>query len=283
MADVKWIKMSIDMFDNRKIKYLRRLPDGNSVVLIWVMLLTMAGRCNAGGMIFLTENIPYTTKSLADELGFDENLVKMAIGALTKLNMVCVDEDVLTIPGWEEYQSADKLDKIREQNRIRQAKHRENRKRIDSNVSVTLPVTHSNATDIDIDIDKDIEYKNIVEQNSTKCKKTTQNIPYKEIIEHLNDVVGSKYKHTTASTKKCIQARFKEGFTKDDFILVIDTMYAEWGKDEKMNAYLRPITLFGSKFESYLNRAQVKEEQKQQTDEIEEEEEELVGDDWWKD
>ena len=73
MADVKWVKITTDMFDNRKIKYLRTLPDGNSVILIWIMLLTMAGRCNSSGMIFLTENIPYTTKMLADELNFEEN------------------------------------------------------------------------------------------------------------------------------------------------------------------------------------------------------------------
>ena len=84
MADVEWIKITTDMFDNRKIKYLRTLPEGNNIVLVWVMLLTMAGRCNSGGMIFLTENIPYTTKILADELGFDENIVKVAIAAQIK-------------------------------------------------------------------------------------------------------------------------------------------------------------------------------------------------------
>ena len=71
MSDVTWIKLTTDMFDNRKIKHLRRLPDGNNIVLIWVMLLTMAGRCNSSGMIFLTENIPYTPKMLADELDFE--------------------------------------------------------------------------------------------------------------------------------------------------------------------------------------------------------------------
>ena len=80
------------MFDNRKIKHLRRLPEGNNIVLIWVMLLTMAGRCNAGGMIFLTENIPYTPKMLADELGFEENTVKLALDALEQLEMITTEE-----------------------------------------------------------------------------------------------------------------------------------------------------------------------------------------------
>ena len=87
MAEIKWIKITTDMFDNRKIKHLRKLPEGNNIVLIWVMLLTMAGRCNAGGMIFLTENIPYTPKMLADELGFEENTVKLALQFLEQFNM----------------------------------------------------------------------------------------------------------------------------------------------------------------------------------------------------
>ena len=97
MAEVKWIKLTTDMFDNRKIKHLRRLPEGNSIVLIWVMLLTMAGRCNASGMIFLTENIPYTPKMLADELDFEENTVVLALRALEDLNMVVTNRGYFTI------------------------------------------------------------------------------------------------------------------------------------------------------------------------------------------
>ena len=126
---VEWVKITIDMFDNRKIKYLRKLPEGNSIVLIWIMLLTMAGRCRANGMIFLTENIPYTTKSLADELGFDENIVKFALAAFESLDMVQTNPDtILQINGWEEYQKDDEIERIREQTRIRVKEHRERKK-----------------------------------------------------------------------------------------------------------------------------------------------------------
>lgn len=126
---VEWVKITTDMFDNRKIKYLRKLPEGNSIVLIWIMLLTMAGRCSANGMIFLTENVPYTTKSLADELGFDENIIKFALAAFESLNMVRTNpEDFLQISGWEEYQDGEALDKIREVNRNRKRRQRENQK-----------------------------------------------------------------------------------------------------------------------------------------------------------
>ena len=126
--EVAWIKLTTDMFDNRKIKHLRRLPEGNNIVLIWVMLLTMAGRCNSGGMIFLTENIPYTPKMLADELDFEENTVQLALTALEQLNMIITDNGFFSIAGWEKHQNVDGLEKIREQNRLRQQRWKEKQK-----------------------------------------------------------------------------------------------------------------------------------------------------------
>lgn len=159
MAEIKWIKLTTDMFDNRKIKHLRKLPDGNNIVLIWVMLLTMAGRCNAGGMIFLTENIAYTPKMLADELGFEETTVQLALTALENFNMIVTNSGFFTIAGWEEYQNIEGMDKIREQNRLRQAKFKAKQKSLPGNVSGNVIVTPGNATEReeDIDIERDRE------------------------------------------------------------------------------------------------------------------------------
>ena len=128
MSAVKWIKITTDMFDNRKIKHLRRLPDGNNIILIWVMLLTMAGRCNADGMIYLTENIPYTPKMLADELDFEENTVQLALRAMEQLGMIASDNGFISIAGWKEYQNIEGMDRIREQTRQRVAQHRKRQK-----------------------------------------------------------------------------------------------------------------------------------------------------------
>lgn len=167
MADVKWIKITTDMFDNRKIKHLRRLPEGNSIVLIWVMLLTMAGRCNSGGMMFLTENIPYTPKMLADELDFEENTVQLALTALERLNMIVTNEGFLSIVGWEEYQNIEGMDKIREQNRLRKQKQRESQKLLDVSRDSHGTVTQCHATDIEEDKEKDKEKEN----KSSKAKR----------------------------------------------------------------------------------------------------------------
>lgn len=204
MAEVKWIKITTDMFDNRKIRHLRRLPDGNNIVLIWVMLLTMAGRCNAGGMIFLTENIPYSPKMLADELGFEENTVQLALASLERLNMIVADNGFFSIAGWDEYQNIEGMDKIREQNRIRKQKQRAKAALLGDG-HVTSRDSH--ATDIDIEEDKDKEkeeeknkksvkhkygeYSNVLLTDDELDKLKTEYSDWQERIERLSSYVAS--------------------------------------------------------------------------------------------
>lgn len=77
--------------------------------------------------------------------------------------------------------------------------------------------------------------------------------PTEEVIDHLNQRAGTHYKATTANTRKLIKARLREGFTVDEIKLVIDKKCAEWLNNPAMQGYLRPETLFGNKFEGYLN------------------------------
>lgn len=148
---LKWIKLTTDMFDNPKIKYIRNLPDGDRVLLVWVAILTMAGRCNSNGMLILADTIPYTAKMIADEYRFDVAVVEYAVNVFLKMNMLQCDDGTLEIPGWSEYQSIDKISQVQEQNRIRQQRHREKMKALaqkedsdeKNNVIVTLPERYS--------------------------------------------------------------------------------------------------------------------------------------------
>lgn len=82
-------------------------------------------------------------------------------------------------------------------------------------------------------------------------------IPYKEIIDYLNGKTNSQFRNSTKKTQTLIKARFAEGFNLDDFKKVIDTKAAEWLNDSKMSKFLRPETIFGTKFESYLNQKSI--------------------------
>ena len=148
MADITWIKLDTELFNNKKIKKIRRLPDGDKILLVWIYLLVNAGKCNMRGYICLTENIPIENEDIAIDLNYDINIIKLAIETFKMMNMIQVDENNnIEILNWGEYQSVDKLDEIREKNRLRQQRYRqkllledktkkENKR---DNVSVTLP------------------------------------------------------------------------------------------------------------------------------------------------
>lgn len=80
-------------------------------------------------------------------------------------------------------------------------------------------------------------------------------IPFSEIVHALNDAAGTRYRDSSAKTRRLIHARWAEGYRLPDFLAVIDTMAAEWKGDPKMAKYLRPSTLFSPKFEDYVNRS----------------------------
>ncbi|EMJ9049969.1 TPA: conserved phage C-terminal domain-containing protein [Clostridioides difficile] len=94
---------------------------------------------------------------------------------------------------------------------------------------------------------------NIYSSAEQKEEKTKDKEIYKRIVDYLNKTADKSFKSTTKKTISLIDARLKEGFTEEEFYKVIDNKVLNWLDDDKMNAYLRPETLFGNKFESYLN------------------------------
>lgn len=176
MGEVQWIKIYIDMFDKRKIKKLRRLPAGNELLLIWIMLLATAGKCNAGGMIYITESVPFTEDDLADELDFEVNTIRLALEAFEKLDMIEISNDgFINVLGWEEYQNIDKLAEIREKNRISQQKSRAKKKLLQAinDVSDDGHVTSHDCHDIEEEReeDKEKEFHSFILANKEDAKR----------------------------------------------------------------------------------------------------------------
>lgn len=123
------------------------------------------------------------------------------------------------------------------------------------NKEYIVGIPNGNQTDTQYRIGKD----SLVKDNKNNVVNDNFICDEKVIIDYLNDSTGKHFRHNTDKTKKLIKARIREGFTVDDFKRVIDTKTKQWGKDKKMKIYLRPETLFGSKFEAYLNEEPNKE------------------------
>lgn len=236
MADVKWIKMATGLPSSKKLTQIRTLPEGDTIALMWVFLMCLAGDVNEQGMIYITPEVPYTDEMLAEEFRMDVNTIRLGLEAFQRFGMIEIIEDIICLPSWEKWQSVDRLSEIREYNRIAKQKSRAKQKqKLLENVN-DKSMTSQSCQDTDIDKEEDID-KDI----------------YISIVDYLNQKAGTKYKASSKKTQTCIHARLAEGFTFDDFVVVIDKKCADWLGDAKMEQYLRPETLFGTKFESYLN------------------------------
>ncbi len=230
MADIKWIKITTDIFNDEKMLMIENMPDADSVIVIWFKLLCLAGRDNNNGILVMNNRLPYTEEMLASIFRRPLNTVRLALAEFEKYGMIEIYDGIMTIPNWEKHQNIDGMDKIREQNRVRKQRQREKqRQELLEDCHVT--VTQGHATDKDKEEDKEL---------------------YISIVDYLNLKAVTRYKPSSKKTQSCINARLKEGFTLDDFKTVIDKKCAEW-KGTEMEQYLRPETLFGTKFEGYLN------------------------------
>lgn len=100
-----WIKIDLGLLGNRKIKYIRKQKNGNSMVLTWLMLLNLAGECDEGGLVAFTDSINYTTETLAMVMEQDEEIVSNALNLFESLGMIEHNgEGVIKIKNWNKYQ-----------------------------------------------------------------------------------------------------------------------------------------------------------------------------------
>ena len=243
MADVKWIKITTDIFDDEKILLIESLPDAYAIITVWFKLLCLAGKQNNSG-VFMMGRIAYTDKMLATIFRMKESTVTMALQTFEQFGMIEIVDGVITIPNWNKHQSLDAYEKKKERDRLYQAERRAAQKALVEKSSDS-PATQSS----DIAVSEE-------DKERDKEKEEDKEI-YISIISYLNEKAGTRYKPSSSKTKTCIHARLAEGFTLDDFKTVIDKKCADWiGTDYEQ--YLRPETLFGTKFEGYLNSKQQK-------------------------
>ena len=254
MAEVKWIKIATDIFDDEKILLIEGLPDAYAIITVWFKLLCLAGKKNNGGVFLMNDKIPYTDKMLATIFRMNESTVKLALNAFEQFKMIEIVEGIITIPNWNKHQTLDAYERKKERDRLYQEERRAKQRALIEKSSDKSSERTSYVAVSDIDKEED--------------KETDNNIyvPYKEIISYLDEKTGKKLRWDVKSNQKEIKARFNEGYTLDDFKTVIDKKYNEWGRKptkeelqrgiKDMRIYLRPKTLFGSNFDVYLNQEQ---------------------------
>jgi predicted phage replisome organizer len=157
MAEVKWIKLSVNMFEDEKIRLIEALPESDTILIIWVKLLAQAGKTNASGYIYLNEHIPYTDEMLATIFNRPINIVRLALKTFEQFGMIDVSEDkFISVINWEKHQNIDGLEKIRLDTKKRVQRHREKQKQLIGNVSCNVTVTRGNETEVEEEREKEV-------------------------------------------------------------------------------------------------------------------------------
>jgi predicted phage replisome organizer len=158
MYEIQWFKVESNIFSNRKIRIILNLPDGDTYFRIWIHLIALAVECNNNGRLEIGEEKPMTIQNFSKIMGKSYKKIEKILNKFVELEMLIKEGETFLIKNWNVYQSIDKCEKIREQGRERQRKHREKLKGESekSNVTVTL----SNA-----------EEEKIIEKNTKEIRK----------------------------------------------------------------------------------------------------------------
>ena len=164
MADVKWIKMIVGMFDGMSFKKIKRAKIGgesyrDKLTAVWFELLDLAARCNHNGALVGTDGIPFTDlDEIAVQIDRDEDELKLCMTFYLKERMVTIIENnVYSLANWGVYQNVESMEKIREQTRQRVAKCREKKRLTDGNATGNATVTDGNALEEEGEEEKDLE------------------------------------------------------------------------------------------------------------------------------
>lgn len=252
-----WLKLHKDFFKRKEIKRLRKIAGGDTYTIIYLEML-LRSIIDDGKLFFdgLEDNF---ASELALDLDEDEKNVKITIQYLLKTGLLEIRSD-------EEYYLPDAKDSTGSETAVasRVRKHREKQKALQCNADVTQVKHLCNG---ELEIEKEIEKE--IELDKIHCRVEHDHTPnpITEIIEYLNLKTNKNYKTTTQKTRTLIKARMNEHFTIDDFKIVINKMCTEW-MGTNMEKYLRPETLFGTKFESYLNQTLTKSETEMRIDNV---------------
>ncbi|XLP22205.1 phage replisome organizer N-terminal domain-containing protein [Bacillus toyonensis] len=189
MADVKWIKLSTSMFEDEKIRLIESLPDADTLLIIWIKLLSQAGRTNANGYIFLSENIPFTEEMLSTLFNRPIATVRLALQTFKQFGMIDVtDDQYICISNWEKHQNIDGLERVKQLNAERNKKYRERKKQQQlalENKGEESDACVTSRDDTDIEEDKELD----IDKEKDKKKKEK---PSRHKFETC-DTNGAKY------------------------------------------------------------------------------------------
>lgn len=225
MADVKWIKLTVDFFDDEKILLIASMPDGYITIIVWVKLLCLAGKQNNSGVFKLSNGMPYTDKMLATIFRLDEAVVSHALNTFESFGMIQIVDGVITITNWGKHQNLDKIEASNEYMRKYMKEYRAKQKAIATGEeqrkskgklnskskirSADEDLEKDQDKNIDTDIDSDVDLDS--DKNSDTDRKKATSLDYDFTVELYHAICKSLPSITklTDKRKQAILAAFE--------------------------------------------------------------------------
>lgn len=213
MADINWIKLRVDMFDDEKIKIIQSMPEGDAILVIWIRIIALAGKCNAKGLVLIEDEFPYSDEMLATIFNKPLATVRLALGTFEKFRMIERTEKGIYISNFEKHQNTEGMEKIREQARIRKQREREKKRALlEAGNTPALPDNSSenpetlpeNVTDnVTSHVTSRVTEREVTKQNKNK-NKNIYNISSNE------DIVETSEKTPEVSDRKSERLSYDE-------------------------------------------------------------------------
>ena len=219
MAEIKWIKISCDLFNDEAIRLIEQMPDGDAIIVIWLKLLITAGKINDNGFLYFRKEIPYTDEMLSTVFNRPLNTIRLALSTFERFGMIqIVTQQGIYITNWEKYQNIEGMEKVKAQTRERVKRFRENQKLLSCNATSNVTVTDGNAIDKDIDKEKELDK----EINKEEKKEKKKNFVAKSFFQKLiaSDEEIKKYNFLSDSFMRFLQYKtdIKKQFKTEDSV-----------------------------------------------------------------
>ena len=214
MADVKWIKITTDIFDDEKILLIESLPDSYAIITVWFKLLCLAGKQNNSG-VFMMGRIAYTDKMLATIFRMKETTVTMALQTFQQFGMVEIVDGVITIPNWGKHQNLDQLESKKQYMRTYMAEYREKQKALTAGKPNCKTNSKTNVSQAEEDIEEEKELE------------IDKRVDCQQIADLYNSICISfpKLRSLSDARRKAIKARLNT-YTVEDFETVFQNAEA---------------------------------------------------------
>ena len=258
MEKIPWFKFYTGFFKRQSMVLISGLNNSETIMLVLIKLICMATEINDRGYVYITPERPYQLRELASYMGKSVKVMENILQVLKDYGEIEIESDgMIFVTSWSEEQNVDRLQMMKEKQRETQKKYRMRKKQADDkalyNGDITRDITVIKSYAVEEEeYEYEKEYEKKEEYEYEDISKNFNEDDYVSVISYFNNKFNKDYNYKDKYLKNLIAKKLSEGYKVEDCIKVIDNKESSW-KNTEYEKFLRPETLFGDKFNLYLN------------------------------